>query len=102
MLTTWQVVAEGADGAISFRGTLAGLAAALLIVLISMKVLQLPSKVGIFALGGAIFGLFFDSLLGATLERQGRINNDAVNFLSTLAAAIFAGSAALIAASMGR
>ena len=38
-----------------------------------------------------MFGLFFDSLLGATLERRGRINNDAVNFLSTLAAALFAG-----------
>jgi len=102
MLTTWKVVTEGTDGAISFKGTLAGLAAALLIVLVSMKVLQQPSKVGIFALGGAVFGLFFDSLLGATLERQGRINNDAVNFLSTLTAAVFAGSAALIVASIGR
>ena len=102
MLTNWREVAEGTDGAISFKGTLAGLAAALLIVLVSMKVLQLPSMLGIFALGGAVFGLFFDSLLGATLERQGRINNDAVNFLSTLAAAVFAGSAAWIAVSMGR
>jgi uncharacterized membrane protein len=37
-----------------------------------------------------VFGLFFDSLLGATLERRGWINNDAVNFLSTASAAIFA------------
>jgi len=50
------------------------------------------------AFSGGVFGLFFDSLLGATLERQGRINNDAVNFLSTLAAAVFAGSAAVIIA----
>jgi uncharacterized membrane protein len=35
-------------------------------------------------------GLFFDSLLGATLERRGWINNDAVNFLSTASAAGFA------------
>lgn len=39
---------------------------------------------------GGVFGLFFDSLLGATLERQGWLNNDAVNFLSTLSAAVFA------------
>jgi uncharacterized membrane protein len=35
-------------------------------------------------------GLFVDSLLGATLERRGWLNNDAVNFLSTLAAALIA------------
>jgi uncharacterized membrane protein len=39
---------------------------------------------------GAVFGLFFDSLLGATLERRGWLNNDAVNFLSTASAAGFA------------
>ena len=35
---------------------------------------------------GAVFGLFFDSLLGATLEKKGWLNNDAVNFLSTASA----------------
>jgi uncharacterized membrane protein len=39
---------------------------------------------------GAVFGLFFDSLLGATLERRGWLNNDGVNFLSTGSAAGFA------------
>jgi uncharacterized membrane protein len=37
-----------------------------------------------------VFGLLFDSLLGATLERRGWLNNDAVNFLSTAGAASFA------------
>jgi uncharacterized membrane protein len=32
---------------------------------------------------GGVFGLLFDSLLGATLERMGWLNNDSVNFLST-------------------
>jgi uncharacterized membrane protein len=39
---------------------------------------------------GAVGGLFVDSLLGATIERRGWLNNDAVNFLSTLAAALIA------------
>jgi uncharacterized membrane protein len=39
---------------------------------------------------GAAFGMFFDSLLGATLERRGWLNNDGVNFLSTASAAGFA------------
>ena len=38
------------------------------------------------ALAG-ILGTFFDSLLGATIERRGLIGNNTVNFLSTLAAA---------------
>jgi len=36
-----------------------------------------------------VFGLLFDSLLGATLERRQWLNNDAVNFLSTLSAVLF-------------
>jgi uncharacterized membrane protein len=39
---------------------------------------------------GAIAGLFVDSLLGATAERRGWLNNDGVNFLSTLAASAIA------------
>ena len=39
---------------------------------------------------GGIFGLLFDSLLGATVENSGWLNNDAVNFISTASAAIFA------------
>jgi uncharacterized membrane protein len=35
-------------------------------------------------------GLFFDSLLGATVERRGWIGNDLVNFVSTLVAALIA------------
>jgi uncharacterized membrane protein len=39
---------------------------------------------------GAIGGLFVDSLLGATAERRGWLNNDAVNFVSTVAASVLA------------
>jgi len=34
--------------------------------------------------------MFVDSFLGATLERRRLLNNDAVNLLSTIAAALFA------------
>jgi uncharacterized membrane protein len=39
---------------------------------------------------GGVFGLFFDSLLGATIEQRDWLNNDLVNFLSTASAAAFA------------
>jgi uncharacterized membrane protein len=38
----------------------------------------------------AIFGTLVDSLLGATLERRGLMENNSVNFLSTASAAILA------------
>ena len=90
MLTTMQVVEPGTDGAISLAGTAAGVFAALLVAAAGAMVLDggLP-LLGI-SFAGGVFGLFFDSLLGATLERRGWLNNDAVNFLSTLSASVFA------------
>ena len=90
MITTLRSADPGTDGAISLAGTLAGIAAAAFI-----------AAAGAWAVGGGltsfsiactsgVFGLLFDSLLGATLERRGRLNNDAVNFLSTASAAAFA------------
>jgi uncharacterized protein (TIGR00297 family) len=90
LITTLRRVEAGTDGGLSLIGTLAGVASA-----------GIVSAVGTWALGGgaamfwiccagAVFGLFFDSLLGATLERRGWLNNDAVNFLSTASAAAFA------------
>jgi len=52
--------------------------------------LRLDSRQAIIAFAAAIAGLFADSLLGATLERRGWLNNDSVNFLSTAFAALIA------------
>ncbi|MGH9561917.1 MAG: DUF92 domain-containing protein [Terracidiphilus sp.] len=90
LITTLRTVEPGRDGAVSLAGSAAGVAAAAVV-----------AGVGDWALGGgwelfwisgagAVFGLFFDSLLGATLEEHGWLNNDAVNFLSTASAAGFA------------
>ena len=90
MITNLRQVEPGTDGAISLAGTLAGLAAAALVA--AAGTLALGGGPAIFWIGcaGGVFGLFFDSLLGATLERRGWLNNDAVNFLSTSSAAVFA------------
>ena len=90
LLSTFRRVPAGTDGAVSLAGTLAGLAGAAAIALLSAYVLKLsrPEMLLILAAGSA--GLFVDSLLGATLERRSWLNNDAVNALSTLAAAAIA------------
>jgi uncharacterized protein (TIGR00297 family) len=90
MITTLQAVEPGTDGAISLAGTLAGVAAAAVVALAGALALRGGLAVFWIACAGGVFGLFFDSLLGATLERRGWLNNDAVNFLSTAGAAAFA------------
>jgi uncharacterized protein (TIGR00297 family) len=90
LVTSFRRVAPGTDGAISLAGTVAGVSGALLVVAVSWATLKLSVGDTTAAAIGAVAGLFVDSLLGATLERRGWFNNDAVNFLSTLAAALIA------------
>lgn len=90
MITTLRPVDAGRDGAISVAGTLAGVAAA--VVVAGLGAWAVGGGVGMFWLAavGGVAGLIFDSLLGATLEHAGMLNNDAVNFLSTVCAAAVA------------
>jgi len=87
LITTWEVVAAGTDGGVSVFGTAAGIAAAILTSLVCSLVRLIPlRRIGI-AVFSAILGMVADSYLGATLERRKLLNNDWVNFLSTLVAA---------------
>lgn len=90
LLTTLRRIPAGTDGAISLAGTLAGLAAAIIVAAVAYFALSLTLAQVIQVVFAAIVGLFTDSWLGAVLECRGWLNNDAVNFLSTLAAALFA------------
>jgi len=95
LITTLSRVEPGTDGGVTLEGTVAGAASALLVATVGFWAMhglhQLPGywvSILLCASGG-IFGLLFDSLLGATVERKGWLNNDAVNFLSTLSAVGF-------------
>lgn len=96
MITTLRPAEPGTDGAVSLPGTLAGVAAAGVVAMAGTLALNGGLKMFWIGAAGGVFGLFFDSLLGATLESQdgerprGWLNNDAVNFLSTASAAAFA------------
>lgn len=94
MITTFKRVEPGIDGGITLAGTVAGIVAAAVVSTIGVSVLGgNPLEIVAFAAAAtsaATFGLLFDSLLGATFERAAWLNNDAVNFLSTLSTAIIA------------
>lgn len=86
MFTTFRRVPAGEDGGVSLAGTVAGVIAAGLIVAAgSLHHALWPHEALVFA--AACSGLFFDSLIGATMERRGWVGNDLVNFGSTFFAA---------------
>jgi uncharacterized protein (TIGR00297 family) len=88
LITTGRRVPAGTDGAISLAGTAFGVAAALAIALVSPYGHTLRPLLVVF--GASCVGLFFDSVLGATVERKGWLGNDLVNFSSTVFAAALA------------
>jgi uncharacterized protein (TIGR00297 family) len=90
MLLTLQRVDRGTDGAVTLLGSLAGITGGAFVAAVGMWALRLRPSQAAIALFAGICGLFFDSFLGATVERRGWIGNDLVNFISTLFAAIFA------------
>jgi uncharacterized protein (TIGR00297 family) len=83
-------VEPGTDGAVTFLGSCAGVAAGTLVAIAGGWAMHLSLRAVLTALGAGICGLFFDSLLGETVERRGWIGNDLVNFVSTLYAAALA------------
>jgi uncharacterized protein (TIGR00297 family) len=92
MITTLRPVPKGTEGAVSVEGTLAGLAGSALVAFLGYLV-------GFYGLFGvllvtlaAFVGTTMESLVGATLEKSGLLDNEAVNFLNTLIGAATAGA----------
>lgn len=79
---------KGRDGVISIEGTLIGIAGAAVIAMTDISDIWFNSYFWIVIAGAA--GNLVDSILGATLERKGYLNNDQVNFLNTLTGALVA------------
>jgi uncharacterized protein (TIGR00297 family) len=90
LVSSGRIVPAGTDGAISIPGTLLGAVAAALVALEALLTGILDLRRAVVVAMAAIVGMLLDSLLGATLERRGRLSNNTVNLLSTFAAALLA------------
>ncbi len=90
MITNGQRVPAGTDGGITIPGSIAGLAAGLIIVAIAARGGILPPIQLWIPVAAGFAGMLMDSVLGATLQRRGWIDNQTVNLFGTLAAAVLA------------
>jgi uncharacterized protein (TIGR00297 family) len=90
LVTTWHPVAPGTDGAVSLIGSVAGVAAAGIVSCVCILGGLLPRPWLAISAGAGVLGMVADSFLGAWLERRRLVNNDLVNLLGTLVAALAA------------
>lgn len=87
LITTWQKVEPGTDGAITLAGTMDGATAAIAVALVFALTRILSWRSFGIGAGAGVAGMIFDSFLGATLERKQWLGNNSVNFASTIVAA---------------
>lgn len=90
LITTFRPVPRGTEGAVSLEGTLAGVAASLVIAALG-ALLGLYPWLGVLPIVVAAFvGTTFESVVGAALEKRQLLDNEALNFLNTLVGALVA------------
>ena len=90
LVTNLRKVRPGTPGAMSLEGTLAGLAGAAILASAGAA-LGLTAWTAVApVVAAATVGALVESLLGATLEPKGVVNNDVLNFVNTATAAYVA------------
>jgi uncharacterized protein (TIGR00297 family) len=92
---TWSItslarVPPGTSGAMSFEGTLAGVAGAAGLGAVAIALGLIPKSALWIVIVASTAGALLESWLGATLEAPGILNNDMLNFINTAAAALAA------------
>ena len=88
LITTFRPVAPGVDGGISPVGTAAGFAGALSIAGLAAAGGLIDRSVVLPIASAALLATLLESVVGATIERRGLLNNQGVNLFNTLAAAL--------------
>ncbi|HEY7500260.1 MAG TPA: DUF92 domain-containing protein [Vicinamibacterales bacterium] len=87
LVTTFSAVKPGTSGAISLEGTAAGIGGAAILGGLAVVLGIVPAVALVPIVIGATIGSFAESVLAATLEGPGILNNDLLNFINTAVAA---------------
>ncbi|MGH9554640.1 MAG: DUF92 domain-containing protein [Terriglobales bacterium] len=87
LITSLRAVPPGTNGGVSLAGTLAGMLAAGIVAGTCAAFGVITGSCAAVVVAAAIAGMFVDSLLGATAEPRGLLNNNGVNLAGTLVAA---------------
>jgi len=90
LVTTFGRVKPGTPGAMSAEGTAAGLLAAFGLAALATALGLMPSSAIVAVVIAATAGALAESVLAATLEGPGILNNDMLNFINTGVAAVVA------------
>ena len=90
LITTFQKVDPGTDGAVSVLGTAVGMAGAAIIGIAAyfLGIVGNPLSAILVSVISGTVGCFMDSFLGAVFERRDMITNEHVNLLATITGAI--------------
>ncbi len=89
LITNLKRVRPGESGGISLIGEVSALAGCFIVSISALLMGILDFYQSVIALISGFLGVHVDSLLGATLEKKGVLNNAGVNFLATFSAGIF-------------
>ena len=91
LITTFQPVPRGTEGAVSLEGTLAGVVASVVISLVGWSIDLINLRELFVCILAAFVATNIESLIGATLQDKfAWLTNEIVNFINTTVGALFA------------
>ncbi|WP_298499477.1 TIGR00297 family protein [uncultured Methanobrevibacter sp.] len=90
LITTFQKVDPGTNGAVSVLGTVSGMVGAAIIGIAAYLLGIVPNPVSaiVVSIVSGTVGCFMDSILGALLENRDLLTNEHVNLIATIVGAI--------------
>jgi uncharacterized protein (TIGR00297 family) len=91
LITSFQPVPPGTEGAISLEGTLGGLAGAAIVAVVGALAGLYPPACALLVTGAGLLGSLAESLIGTVAERRGWLDNDLLNALNTAIGGALAG-----------
>ncbi len=89
LITNFKRVEPGVSGGVSIVGEIAAFIGCMIVCISAVLLRIVNFKLATIAFLAGFIGVHVDSILGATLEKRGYLNNAGVNFFATLSSGLF-------------